>query len=99
MILGHMILNPAVDPSFVNLAHDPQQFFGPFDFYLLGEFAMGRIARFLRHRIALQLLGMEWPFRVVAPCLAPQKPHTPPRPNCRTYDERISTGVKLKNER
>ena len=29
---------------------------------------------------ALQLLGMEWSFRVVAPCPAPQKPHTPPRP-------------------
>src|SRR5687768_3180196 len=29
---------------------------------------------------ALQLLGMEWPFRIVAPCPAPQKPHTPPRP-------------------
>ena len=59
-----MILNPAVDPSFVNLAHDPQQFFGLFHFHILGEFATGRIARFLRHRIAFQLLGMEWPFRV-----------------------------------
>ena len=29
---------------------------------------------------ALQLLGMKRPFRVVAPCPAPQKPHTPPCP-------------------
>ena len=28
---------------------------------------------------ALQLLGMEQPFRVVAPCPAPGKPHTPAR--------------------
>ncbi len=41
---------------------------------------MGWIAWLLRHMAALRLLGMEWPFRVVAPCSSPQKPHTLPRP-------------------
>jgi hypothetical protein len=47
--------------------------------HLPGEGATGRIAQFLQHMAALQLLGMERPFRVVAPCPAPQKPYTSPR--------------------
>jgi len=41
---------------------------------------------------ALQLLGMEQPFRVVAPCPAPEKPHTPARP---TEESRITNDNKL----
>ena len=53
-------------------------------YYWLLPFGWGRYrmnCTVLRHRAALQLLGMEWPFRVVAPCPAPQKPHTSRRPN------------------
>src|SRR5678810_562743 len=54
--------------------------------HLPGEGATGRIAQFLRHMATLQLLGMERPFRVVAPCPAPQKPYTSPRPTtCLLY--------------
>ncbi|SDA13820.1 hypothetical protein SAMN05216315_104127 [Nitrosospira sp. Nsp18] len=56
------------------------KYFILFDTHLLGEAATGGIAQFLRHMAALQLLGMERPFRVVAPCPAPQKQYTSPRP-------------------
>ena len=42
---------------------------------------------FLWRMAVLQLLGMEWPFRVVAPCPAPKKPHTSPCP---------TTGFRIK---
>ena len=44
-----------------------------------GENATGWIARFSGRMAALQLLAMERPLRVVAPCPAPGKPHTPTR--------------------
>jgi hypothetical protein len=55
--------------------------------HLPGEGAAGRIAQFLQHMAALQLLGMERPFRVVAPCPATQKPYT---------SARSTTGIRLK---
>jgi hypothetical protein len=44
-----------------------------------GESATSWIARFSGRMAALQLLRMEQPFFVVAPCPAPGKPHTPAR--------------------
>ncbi|HEY5604593.1 MAG TPA: hypothetical protein VIM41_15935, partial [Gammaproteobacteria bacterium] len=47
-------------------------------------------SRSSKRMAALQLLGMERPFRVLAPCPALRKSHTPPRP---TADSRLKVLV------